>query len=246
MNLHALNFLAPVLALCQEREVEAVFVAEVGSRAQGFFKLASDHDLRFVYRHPVRRYLGLSQPSETVQDLSVAGLDMVGFDLRKFMRLLSLSNVTAIDMLCGTVLLGVPFREHAIKLVGELFNPRAMYVHHYQWGINARGRRLLDWKKPENSKAYRHAMRSFLTLEALDSAPHVLPPTTFSGLRSFCPLSLLDEFDLLGEDTEKPKMDEWLAHAVTVKKNFDHVPRRELSQKGREQFENLLLEYLNV
>ena len=83
-------------AIEHQHGVEILYACESGSRAWGFASPDSDYDVRFLYRQPVYRYLGVSQVEETL-DLFDGDFDGVGWDIAKAARLLEKSNASLIE-----------------------------------------------------------------------------------------------------------------------------------------------------
>ena len=93
----------------KEQNVTVLFAVENGSRAWGMSSKDSDYDVRFVFCRPLAEYIKLDKPEEVItlaydenfQPHEVKGslLDMCGFDIFKYLKLLSTSNPTAIEWL---------------------------------------------------------------------------------------------------------------------------------------------------
>ena len=89
--------------------VRILFACESGSRAWGFASPDSDYDIRFLFAHPRRCYLGVNPPMDTI-DLGICDdLDPTGWDVRKAARLLGKSNAAVI----GWVHSPIVYREEA-------------------------------------------------------------------------------------------------------------------------------------
>lgn len=88
--------------LCQievQREVKIPFAIESGSRAWGFASPDSDYDCRFVYVQPQSKYLSIFSEKDTIDFIPDAIFDLSGWDLRKFIQLLSKSNAVTLEWL---------------------------------------------------------------------------------------------------------------------------------------------------
>ncbi len=129
------TILQHVHALAAERGVRILYACETGSRGWGFASPDSDYDVRFVFAHPLRRYLSIQEPQSDINtflDADGEVLDLNGWDLRKFLRLLARSNATPFEWLQSPIVYEqeAGFRETLWALAPGYFQPRAG-VHHY-------------------------------------------------------------------------------------------------------------------
>ena len=84
----------------RERGCRMLFAVESGSRAWGFASPDSDYDVRAVYVKPLDWYLQLDEPStDTITTMLSGDLDVVAWDLRKFLRHLGKSNASVMEWL---------------------------------------------------------------------------------------------------------------------------------------------------
>ena len=83
--------------------VRILFAIESGSRAWGFPSPDSDYDVRFVYVHPMDRYLRLT-PGRDVIELPIKDdLDIGGWDLRKALNLLLKPSPVMLEWLSSPI-----------------------------------------------------------------------------------------------------------------------------------------------
>jgi predicted nucleotidyltransferase len=96
-------------------DVKILFAIESGSRLWGMNDEKSDYDVRFVYCYPRDYYLSLRTPTDNINfttdiftdnlgDLKVYGresvtIDVIGFDIYKFMHLITKSNPNCVEWL---------------------------------------------------------------------------------------------------------------------------------------------------
>ena len=90
-------------AVEQDEGVRILMAVESGSRAWGFPSRDSDWDVRFLYVRPLASYLSVEPPREGIERPIEAGLDLVGWDLRKALRLLTKSNAAMLEWLASPV-----------------------------------------------------------------------------------------------------------------------------------------------
>ena len=148
--------------------VEVLYACESGSRAWGLASPDSDYDVRFVYRHPPEHYLSLHRKRDQIGPILERDgeLDLVGWDVRKFLQHLVASNPNVLEWLGSPVTYHRTgdFFERCDELANYYFQARRT-VHHYL-GI-ARGARQAG-ETPEgqwNVKKACYWMRSLLAAE---------------------------------------------------------------------------------
>lgn len=115
----------------KQYNIRVLMACESGSRAWGFPSPDSDYDVRFVYCHPREWYLSLDEPKDTIEHME-GELDLVGWDLRKSLRLLRKSNAALLEQMQSPILyMEVPgFRESMLNLAPDYFSPRAALYHY--------------------------------------------------------------------------------------------------------------------
>ncbi|MBZ0153095.1 MAG: nucleotidyltransferase domain-containing protein, partial [Planctomycetes bacterium] len=124
--------LAALRGIEHERAVRVLFAIESGSRAWGFASPDSDFDVRFVYVHPLDWYLRITAGDDQITRLLPGDLDVVGWELRKALRLFGSSNVAMLEHLGSSIV----YRDDGVllpqlrALVPAFFNAIAA-AHHY-------------------------------------------------------------------------------------------------------------------
>ena len=120
------------LSACEHAEgVRILLAVESGSRCWGFPSENSDWDVRFVYARPKDDYLRLESVRDNIEWRLDDDLDVVGWDISKFLRLLRGSNPSAFEWLGSPIV----YREEACfeavrEAAPRCFNP-ASSAHHY-------------------------------------------------------------------------------------------------------------------
>ena len=131
-----------LLRAAAQNGVEVLYACESGSRAWGLASPDSDYDVRFVYRHPPEHYLSLHRKRDQIGPILERDgeLDLVGWDVRKFLQHLVASNPNVLEWLHSPVTYHRTgdFYERCDELANHYFQARRT-VHHYL-GI-ARGAR---------------------------------------------------------------------------------------------------------
>ncbi len=116
----------------KEKNVKILYANESGSRAWGFPSPDSDYDIRFIYMHKRDWYLSVNESKDQITIMPNKLLDGMGWDFRKFLRLLYSSNATTFEWLYSPIVyrednsFTAPLRE----LTQEYFQPKKV-MHHY-------------------------------------------------------------------------------------------------------------------
>lgn len=124
----------------KEKGIKILFAVENGSRAWRMESEDSDYDVRFVFVRPLREYLKINPSREVIETAfdevgnkcAVEGalIDMTGFDVFKFAKMLQSSNPTTIEWLMSDIVYygeqNSVFKEFAIKH----FHPISLYYHY--------------------------------------------------------------------------------------------------------------------
>lgn len=151
--------------LARERGVRILYAAEAGSRAWGYGGADSDYDVRFIYAHPIDWYLRLAEARDVIEAPLDQGLDIVGWDVRKALRLLLKSNPTFYEWLVSPVIYGDDgkFRTAAKALFEKAASPRAIAAAYWS---QARGqwRREIEGRDEVQLKQYFYVVRPLLAL----------------------------------------------------------------------------------
>ena len=145
--------------VAKEYDVKILFCVESGSRAWGMESKDSDYDVRFVfYREPKEDTL-INPKSEVItasfneklERCSPEGclIDIQGFDIIKFSKMLSSSNPTVIEWLNSDILYYGERPEEYVKFSKELFNFISLYYHYKSMGRQ----NYLKYIKPQNHLA---------------------------------------------------------------------------------------------
>lgn len=153
------------LEACEaERNVSVAYAVESGSRCWGFAGNDSDYDVRFVYVRPRDGYLTLCDVRDVIDWHQDDELDVVGWDLSKFLRLLRKSNPSVFEWLDSTIV----YREsESFSSVRELskacFDPVSSARHYYGMAMKHDARYLQNVRC--TPKRYLYVVRSLLGCE---------------------------------------------------------------------------------
>ena len=156
----------------EEKKVKILFAVEAGSRAWELDSAESDYDVHFVFYRSLEDYISVNNFEDQInrgfdKDLNPKKKDGVyielnGFDIFKYFKLLLSCNVAAVDYVNSNV---VYFGNNA-KLrtyVENNFNKSKLFVQLY---CSARGLYKAHMaSKDINVKKYLHVMRLILKAE---------------------------------------------------------------------------------
>lgn len=116
----------------RENDFRMLFACESGSRAWGFSSPNSDYDVRFVYMRPLSDYLRLEDVKDVYESTRPGDLDVVGWDLGKFLRLLRVSNPSAVEWLSSPDVYYEYARFYRVReLLDDCFDPLSCAYHYY-------------------------------------------------------------------------------------------------------------------
>ena len=145
----------------QERGVKVLLAIESGSRSWGFASTDSDYDVRYVYIKPTSEYLRLENTRDTMEWRLDDELDIVGWDLSKFLRLLRKSNPSAFEWLGSEIVYReIPAFQRVRDVAKKCFDPFAS-ANHYLGMATKHDFRYIKSGKP-TLKRYLYAVRAIL------------------------------------------------------------------------------------
>lgn len=229
----------------REKGIKILFAVESGSRLWRISSKDSDYDVRFVFVQPLENYLSLDQEKavELVinQNFSERVIDMSGFDLFKFCRLLLKSNPSIIEWLQSDIIYYGKKPRQLVQIGTSQFSPLALY-HHYKSMCRQNYEKYLSSKKLVTYKKYLYAMRGLINAKYVEATGE-LPPISFPECLDLCdnfiPKSIINELRdtiyLKREGKEKEivknnvKYDSYIEKFLAEKPSdfFDRVPDKE-------------------
>lgn len=87
--------LESILQVCSHNNCKLLYATVVGSHAYGNATPDSDLDVRFVFLAPENHYLGFGSKDH----ISIGGEDVSGYEIKKWILLLTDNNPTTLEML---------------------------------------------------------------------------------------------------------------------------------------------------
>lgn len=164
-----------IVAALEALPVRTLYACESGSRAWGFASPDSDWDVRFVFGHPVERYLSIERPVETMDLFLPNDLDLAGWDLPKTLGLLRKSNPSLLEWLHSPIVYRAEggFLEEMRDLARRAFSPNAG-LHHYRSMAGSNLAKALP--TPEAPlKKYLYVLRPLLTARWIEGNGTIAP-----------------------------------------------------------------------
>ncbi|MGV3588783.1 MAG: DNA polymerase beta superfamily protein [Adhaeribacter sp.] len=195
--------------------VEILLACETGSRAWGFPSPDSDYDVRFIYRHPQDWYLSIDEQKDTLEYLQ-GDLDLVGWDIRKSLKLLRKSNAAMFERLQSPIIYRqrTNFREQLLRLAPEYFSCRAGLHHYLSMAFNYY--QAVAPASVVKLKSYFYLLRTTLASRWIVEQKS-MPPLAFRDL-----LPLVQETKVLA------KIEELLGLKATVNETYLHPKETDL------------------
>jgi len=161
-----MDIIKQIKAKCSELEKEhgftILFAVESGSRLWGMSSKDSDYDVHLVFYYPIERYLSIQKPKDTFTWMNGNKvLDINGFDIYKYARLLLKSNPNMIDWTMSNILYyGDKSKiKSLIEFAKNDFNPFTLYNFYYSISENAL---KLIGKGNRHYKKYLYVLRGLL------------------------------------------------------------------------------------
>lgn len=189
------------IALCEDIEneykVKIIFASENGSRAWRMESKDSDYDVRIVFVRPIEDYININKPTEVIQlafdkkgnKVPVEGsfIDIKGFDIFKYTKMLSDSNPTTIEWLTSDIVYFGKQNEVFKKFIIKNFNKISLY-HHYKSMCRNNYLKYLKSGNEVTYKKYLYAFRGLINAKWVahkKSIPPIVFPETLDKIKDF-------------------------------------------------------------
>src|SRR3989344_12015 len=171
----------------KEHNIKIIFAVENGSRAWRMSSKDSDYDVRFVFVRPIQEYLQINKPVEVIQtafdkygnkmDAKGSLIDLSGFDIEKFVKMLSDSNPTVIEWLMTDIVYYGKQNEIFKEFASNNFSKISLYHHYKSLSKN----NYLKYIKESNDITYKRYLYVFRGLINAKWVAHkkTIPPISF-------------------------------------------------------------------
>ena len=174
--------------LAKEKQVKILFAVESGSRVWRLNSKDSDYDVRFVFTYPLERYISINKSSDMINihydregnKMPQEGcfIDVCGFDIFKFSKMLSSSNPTVIEWLNSDIVYFGKKSKVWVDYANKQYKPISLYFHYksmcrQNYLKYVKSGNLVSYKK------YLYAMRGLVNAKYM-TLNFGLPPINFN------------------------------------------------------------------
>lgn len=165
----------------EQYNVRVLLAVESGSRAWGFHSDESDWDVRFIYVNPLDWYLQVNEDRDVIEHMYDDDVDLVGWELRKTLRLFQKSNPSLMEWLHSPIIYRADeeFLSRMRALEPAYFNPIKTMYHYGSIYIKHDKRYLQNAAYP--LKRFLYYLRGILACRWIE-ARQTMPPVLFSEL----------------------------------------------------------------
>lgn len=165
----------------RKNNVIVLLAVESGSRAWGFHSAESDWDVRFVYVHQLDWYLRVNEGRDVIEHMYDDDVDLVGWELRKTLRLFQKSNPSLLEWLHSPIIYHADevFLSCMRGLEPAFFNPIKTMYHYGSIYIKHDKRYLQNAAYP--LKRFLYYLRGVLACRWIEERQS-MPPVLFSEL----------------------------------------------------------------
>jgi predicted nucleotidyltransferase len=182
----------------KQENITILFACESGSRAWGTSSASSDYDIRFIYIRELDWYLQLYEGRDVIEASPNDIVEMVGWDLKKALKLLQKSNPTLLEWIHSPI---IYFCEYTftskLKTLSQLAFSSIPTIHHYLNMAKKNYQSLLKEKR-STTKRYLNILRPLLTcLWILDNQEMPTIDITSLSHQYINDPKLKQQFDLL-------------------------------------------------
>ncbi len=189
----------------KEKGIKILFAVENGSRAWRMESKDSDYDVRFVFVRPLKEYIQIGKPTEVISfyfDKDIkrcsapgAYIDITGFDIFKYIKMLSSSNPTTIEWLMSDIVYYGQQNKVFKQFVLNHFNKISLYFH-YKSMCRQNYLKYLKSGDLVTYKKYLYAYRGLINAKWVvhkRSVPPIIFADAMKELKEIVPVPILDK-----------------------------------------------------
>lgn len=191
----------------KKKNIRILFAVENGSRAWRMDSKDSDYDVRFVYVRPLKEYIQINKPGEVVvvsfdehgDPCSPGGavIDICGFDIFKYVKMLSSSNPTTIEWLMSDIVYYGKQNEVFKEFAVENFNKVSLY-YHYKSMCRNNYLKFLKTRSLVTYKTYLYAYRGLINAKWVvykKTVPPIIFHDTIKEMKGIIPNVVLNKLN---------------------------------------------------
>ena len=183
----------------KQNNAKILLAIEAGSRTWGFESKDSEYDVRFIYVKDKNHYLQLNEQKDVIELVHTDELDIVGWDLKKFLKLMKKSNPSVYEFLHISSIYIEDESFYKIREVApHYFFWKDLAWHYFSMSYKHDRRYILN--TTPTKKRYLYAIRGIFSAYWVIDHKSV-PPTDFEIIKNeFCPKNLIPIVDGLVVD----------------------------------------------
>lgn len=235
--------------LCKdiEREftINILFAIENGSRAWRMESKDSDYDVRFVYVRPLEEYITLHPKRDVIERMyTEENIDLVGFDIFKFLQLLSKSNPTMIEWLVSDIVYVGKLPKELIAWAQSDANWRALYEH-YRSLCRNNYEKYIATGNAVTGKKYLYVFRGLINAEFVREHQAIPPIVLEDAMNQVdLPESVVGKLTQLIARKRKGKEKESVGRVIVFDRVVEKFLRQECTVPARRSNVAILDEYV--
>lgn len=225
----------------QDYDVKIIFGIENGSRSWQMASKDSDYDVRFVFYRPLKNYISLSPEKDVINiafdeklkpcDVQGSLIDMSGFDIFKYLKLLLASNPTTIEWLNSPI---VYYGDNNLSLrdyMRDNFNQEKLFRHYFSlfrknyWEFIQQGK-AITYKK------YLYSMRGLLNAKytyEFDKIPPLNLRQTLEEMKNLIPENIYNKVKEVIEIKSEGKERDTILNITEFDEYFDGELKKKYS-----------------
>ena len=191
----------------KNNNIKILFAIENGSRSWGMASKDSDYDVRFVFYRKIDDYITLCPEKEVITvaydenlkecDIQGSLIDICGFDIFKYLKLLLSSNPTTIEWINSHI---VYYGDNNIDLknyINNNFNQEKLFRHYFSL-FRKNYHEFIQQGKAITYKKYLYSMRGILNAKYVyefDKIPPLDIRATIETTKSFMPENVYEKLE---------------------------------------------------
>lgn len=183
----------------KDNDIKILFAIENGSRSWQMASKDSDYDVRFVFFRKPESYISLNTQNDVINiaydenlnvcDVQGSLIDVSGFDIFKYLKLLLSSNPTTLEWLNSSIVYygnnGLSLREY----MNNNFNQERLFKHYFSL-FRKNYHEFIQMGKKVTYKKYLYSMRGLLNaiyVYEFDKIPPLSLKDTVEQLKNIVP-----------------------------------------------------------
>ncbi len=174
----------------KQEKVKVLFLIESGSRAWGWASEDSDYDIRGVFVQDYTNFNLKDQITKTIGDL-----DIVLWDLKKFLKLMLNSNPSVWEWLSSELIYAEnSLRKELMKMFMGKFSPYKLKKHYLSMARQNFEKYINTGKETANLKKYVYVLRSVACVLFIEKN-NLPPPKDYKKIIKYLPKNIQEFFE---------------------------------------------------